>query len=48
MQCAMLGGRHGNHVVCDGICREAVLAHALDEAESSHDVECVRCGKGFI
>lgn len=47
MQCAMLGGRHGNHVGCDGICCETVFGHTLDEAESGHDVECVRCGNGF-
>lgn len=43
MQCAMLGRRHGDHVFRDGIGSEAVLRHALDETQSSHDVESVRC-----
>lgn len=43
VQCAVLRGRHGDHVFGDGIGGITVLCHALNHAESGHDVKGVRC-----
>jgi hypothetical protein len=45
MHSSVLSRGHVNHVPGDGICIETVLVHAVKQAQSGHDVECIRCSQ---